>query len=47
VGLEPWLANLPAQNRQLVAEHQDLELLPTVAAGDEHDQLQQPADDDV
>ena len=39
VGLEAWLADLPAEDRQLVAEHENLELLPTIAASEEHDQL--------
>jgi hypothetical protein len=30
-----------------VAEHEDLELLGSVAPAGEHDQLQQAADDDV
>ena len=45
--LEPRLADLPAQDRQLVAEHENLELLRTIAAREQHDQLQQPTDDDV
>jgi hypothetical protein len=47
VRFEPRLAHLPAEDRQLVAEHENLELLPTIAAGEEHDQLQQPANEDV
>jgi hypothetical protein len=47
VGLEPRLADLPAEDRQLVAEHEDLELLLTVAAGEEHDQRQQPAQKEI
>ncbi len=46
-GLEPRLADLPAEDRQLVAEHEDLELLRLIAARDEHDQVEQPADEDV
>jgi hypothetical protein len=30
-----------------VAEHQDLELLDSVAAAEEHDKLQETANDDV
>jgi hypothetical protein len=30
-----------------VAKHEDLELLGSVAAAEEHDELQQAADDDV
>jgi hypothetical protein len=46
-GLESRLPGLPAKDRQLVAEHEDLQLLGSVAASDEHDQLQQAADNDV
>jgi hypothetical protein len=45
--LKPRLTDLPAEDRQLVAKHENLELLPTIAAGEEHDQLQQPANEDV
>jgi hypothetical protein len=38
---------LAAKDRQLVPEHEDLEFLRSVASSDEHDQLQQAADDDV
>jgi hypothetical protein len=38
---------LPAKDRQLVPEHEDLEFLRSVASSDEHDQLQQAAEDDV
>jgi hypothetical protein len=47
VRLESRLPSLPAEDRQLVAEHENLQFLRSVAASDEHDQLQQPADDDV
>jgi hypothetical protein len=40
VRLKPRLADLPAEDRQLMAEHENLELLLTIAAGEEHDQLQ-------
>jgi hypothetical protein len=35
------------EDGQLVAEHEDLELLGSVAAANEHDQLEQPADNGV
>jgi hypothetical protein len=44
---EPRLTDLPAKDRQLVPEHKNLQLLRTITAPDENDQLQQPADDDV
>ncbi len=47
VGFKPRLADLPAKDRQLVAQHENLELLLTIAAGDEHDQLQQAADKNI
>jgi hypothetical protein len=47
VRLESRLPGLPAKDRQLVAEHEDLQLLGSVAAADKHDQLQQPTDHDV
>jgi len=47
VGLEPRPVDLAAKNRQLVAEHENLQLLGSVAAADKHNQLQQAADDDV
>jgi len=40
-------ADLAAKDRQLVAEHEDLELLRSVAAAEEHDELEQATDDDV
>ena len=45
--LEPRLADLAAQNRQLVAEHEDLEFLLTITATEQNDQLQQPTDEEV
>jgi hypothetical protein len=47
MGLEPRLADLPAEDRQLVAEHENLEFLRPFLPTEEHDQLQQPAHDDV
>jgi len=47
VGLEPRPADLAAKDRQLVPEHEDLELLRSVAAAEEHDQLEQAAQGDV
>jgi len=47
VRLKSRLSGLPAKDRQLVAEHEDLQLLRSVASSDEHDQLQQATDDDV
>jgi len=47
VGLEAWPLDLAVKNRQLVAEHKNLQLLGSVAAPEEHDQLKQAADDDV
>jgi hypothetical protein len=46
-GSESRLVDLPAKDRQLVAEQGDLHPLGSVAAADEHDQLQQPTDHDV
>jgi hypothetical protein len=45
--VEPRLADLPAKNRQLVAEHENLQLLRPVTAPDEHHQLQQSAGENV
>src|SRR5436190_15235894 len=39
--------DLAAKNRQLVAEHEDLELLGSIATAEEHDELEQATDDDV
>jgi hypothetical protein len=47
VRLESRLAGLPAKDRQLMSEHEDFQLLRSVVSSDEHDQLQQAADDDV
>jgi hypothetical protein len=47
VRLESRPVDLPAKDRQLVAEHEDLQLLRSVAAPNEHDQLEQPAGHDV
>jgi len=41
------VADLAAKDRQLVPEHEHLEFLRSIAAGEEHDHLQQPAHDDV
>jgi hypothetical protein len=40
VRLEPWPANLPAEDRQLVPKHENLELLVAIAPRHEHNQLQ-------
>jgi hypothetical protein len=45
--LEPRLADLPAQDRQFVPEHENLELLLAITAPEQHDQLQQATDEDV
>jgi hypothetical protein len=45
--LEPWSFDLPAKDRQLVAEHEDLELLRSVSSPEEHDQLKHTTDDEV
>jgi hypothetical protein len=47
VSLESRPPALAAKDRQLVPEHEDLEFLRSVASYDEHDQLQQAADNDV
>jgi hypothetical protein len=47
VRLEARPPDLAAENRQLVAEHEDLELLGSLAAAEEHDELEQATDDDV
>jgi hypothetical protein len=44
---QPRPRDLTAKDRQLMAEHENLELLGSVSAADEHDQLEQPADNDV
>jgi hypothetical protein len=38
---------LPAENRRLVPEHQDVELLRTITPGKQQQQRKQPADDEV
>jgi len=38
-GLRPGTWSLAAQDRELVAQHQDLEVLGGVAAGDQREQL--------
>ena len=45
--LEARAAGLASKDRQLVAKHQNLELLGSVAATEEHDELQQAADNDI
>ncbi len=47
VRLEPRAPDLTAKNRQLVAEHENLQLLRSIASPDEHNQLQQATDDEV
>jgi hypothetical protein len=47
VRLKARPADLAAKDRQLVAEHENLELLGSITAAQEHDQLEQTADDDV
>jgi hypothetical protein len=39
--------HLPPQDRQLVPQHQDLELLRALATREQHDQLEQTAGEDV
>ena len=39
--------DLAAEDRQLVPEHEDLEFLGSLAAAEEHDELEQATDDDV
>ena len=45
MGLKPRPVGLPAQDRQLVTQHKDLQLLRPLAAPEQHNQLEQPADD--
>jgi hypothetical protein len=45
--LESRAADLTAKDRQLMAQHQNLELLGSILAPEEHEQLEQAADDDV
>jgi hypothetical protein len=47
VKLEPRLSDLPARNRQLVSENENLQLLRTLTTPEEHHELQQAAHDDV
>jgi hypothetical protein len=47
VRLEPRPADLPAKNRQLVPQHENLQLLRPLTTPEEHHQLQQAADDEV
>jgi hypothetical protein len=47
VWLEPRLADLSAKDRQLVPEHEDLQLLRPLASAEKHDKLEQAAEDDV
>jgi len=47
LGLDPRPVDLAPKNRQLVPEHENLQLLRSVAAADEHDQLQKATDHDV
>jgi hypothetical protein len=47
VRLESRPSNLSAKNRQLVPEHENLQLLRPLTTPEEHDQLQQAANDDV
>jgi hypothetical protein len=47
VRLEARPPDLAAENPQLMAEHEDLELLGAIATAEEHDELEQATDDDV
>jgi hypothetical protein len=47
VSLETRPPGLAAQDRQLMAQHQNLELLGSILAPEEHEQFEQAADDDV
>jgi hypothetical protein len=44
---EPRPPGLSAKDRQLVAEHEDLELLRSIPAAEKHEQLEQAADNEV
>ncbi len=46
-GLKPRPFRLPAQDQQLMTQHEDLQFLRALAAPEQNDQLEQPADDDV
>jgi hypothetical protein len=45
--LEPRLPDLPTKNRQLMPQHQNLQLLRPLAPPQQHHQFQHAADDDV
>jgi hypothetical protein len=47
VWLKPWLANLPAKNRQLMPEHENLQLLRLLTTAKKNDKLDQAAEDEV
>jgi hypothetical protein len=47
VRLESRPTCLPTKNGELMAEHENLQLLRPIASSDEHDQLQQAANDDI
>lgn len=47
VGLDAGPTYLAAKNRQLVAEHEDLEFLGSITAAEQYDQFEQATDDDV
>jgi hypothetical protein len=47
VHLEARAADLAAKDRQLMAEHENLEIFRSIPATEEHEQLRQTADDDV
>jgi hypothetical protein len=47
VHIEARAADLTAKSRELVAEHENLELLRSILAAEKHEQLEQAADDDV
>jgi hypothetical protein len=46
-GTQPRKPRLPAQNRQLMPEHQDLEFLRTLRSAQQHDQLNQAAESQI
>jgi hypothetical protein len=46
-GREPRPGNLSTQNRQLVTQDENLQLLRTLAPAEQHDELKQTADDSV
>jgi hypothetical protein len=47
VRLEARAADLAAKDRQLVAKHQNLQLLVSIPAAEEHNELEQTTDNDV